>query len=551
MRFKSLTNILVISLVVLFSFIIVWAANDVTLGYPVDGATNWTNEVTFNCSVATFEALSDVNLTLYHNQSGTWTNVSTNDSVGDGEDTLFTVTIVDGQDFAWNCLAENGTDQYWATANFTINIDDTNPTAFNFTAPANISTTNATTNTTPLFDWNDTVDANFLNYTLILTDSNNFASPNYSYELVGAVTNSSFRIGTDSTANGSISTALEDGLWYWKVIAYDGAEVNGSTLQSTNISIDDGTNSGYYEYELDNTNPTAVITCSPATVFQTETVTCGCTGSDNLDSDPTESYTASPSTAIAGTFSVGCTVTDNAGNTGSSTASYKIVALPVYGGSGGGGSSSVTRTNTVSLLEANSAHTFTITDSSINVNSVKVKSNINANNVKLSVKNYEEKPDLVSKSDNDVYQYLEISLTNLENKNLDFAEINFEVSKAWLSESEINKDDVILLRYSDSSWEELETTFVKMDGDNYIYVAKSAGFSIFAISYKELVALEEKSDSEEITEQVIDIVKEYNTKTYVALFAVIIILIFIAIYNKQISEYIKKNNYFKINKKRK
>jgi PGF-pre-PGF domain-containing protein len=544
MKFKGISNILFLVSVVLFSFILVWAVNDVSLVSPIDGATNWTNTVTFTCKVDTFEAEADVNLTLYHNQSGTWTNVSTNDAVVEGADTLFTITIADGQNIGWNCRADNGseTDGTWNAANFTVHIDNTNASAFNFTSPVNQSTTTATTNNTPLFDWNDTVDPNFLNYTLILTDSNDFANPNYTYELDGVVTNSSFEIGTDVTANGSTSTAMEDGLWYWKVIAYDGAEANGSDLQYTNISIDDGTTNGFYEYELDTTNPSITHDCSHSSIFMGETLTCTCSGSDNIDTNITESYTASPSTATPGTFSTTCTVTDNVNNTNSSTLTYIVVSPPNYGGSSSGSSTS-SKSNTVSILEADTPYTFTIIDNLININSIEVKSKVDANNVKISVKNYETKPSSVSDTSNEVYQYLDIGLSNLENKDLSYAIVTFEVSEEWLDENSITKEEVILLRYVDSSWQELETSFVKVDGNNFVYTSTTAGFSTFAISYDEKEIVEEKekkSDIEEITEQVTDIVEEYDTKTYLILFAVLVTLVIVAVYNKQIIAYVKK-----------
>ncbi|MBS3168952.1 hypothetical protein J4210_00580, partial [Candidatus Woesearchaeota archaeon] len=100
-------------------------------------------------------------------------------------------------------------------------------------------------------------------------------------------------------------------------------------------------------FTFDNTAPTATVTCSPSSVEQDQAVLCSCTSTDLLSPVTSTAFTdTSPSTAVVGSKTTGtCTVTDQAGNTGTATGSYTVTASSGSGGgsggSGGGTSSSV------------------------------------------------------------------------------------------------------------------------------------------------------------------------------------------------------------------
>lgn len=87
---------------------------------------------------------------------------------------------------------------------------------------------------------------------------------------------------------------------------------------------------------MDNTAPGATATCSPSTVDLEDAFPCTCSGSDNLAGvNTTSGSSTSPDgtgTPInTGTFTYTCTVSDKAGNTKSSTATYTVQSS---GGSG-------------------------------------------------------------------------------------------------------------------------------------------------------------------------------------------------------------------------
>lgn len=81
-----------------------------------------------------------------------------------------------------------------------------------------------------------------------------------------------------------------------------------------------------------------------------------------------------------------------------------------------------------------------------------------------------------------VYRYLEITAVNLTNDNITETLIKFEVVKLWLNENNLSADTVKLNRYVDGKWVTLETTKGEATDSYENYVAKSSGFSYFAIT---------------------------------------------------------------------
>ncbi|MEK6885520.1 MAG: hypothetical protein AABX17_00980 [Nanoarchaeota archaeon] len=103
-----------------------------------------------------------------------------------------------------------------------------------------------------------------------------------------------------------------------------------------------GVNLSYYVVWIDTTAPSApTFSCTSASLYVAETITCSCSGTDASSGVASTSYTANPSTAAAGTFDTSCTITDNAGNLVSSSISY---AVRIRGGSSSSSTFSWTKT---------------------------------------------------------------------------------------------------------------------------------------------------------------------------------------------------------------
>ena len=136
------------------------------------------------------------------------------------------------------------------------------------------------------------------------------------------------------TYNLTVSTSVfTDGLYNITVYANDSANSRN--------------NSKFIQVRFDNTNPSATMSCTPATVVSGNTVTCTCSPSDGgsgIDSSLTV-YTANPSTSSTGTFTQTCTFKDLAGNSGSASDTYTVELSGGGGGGGGGGSGGATTTS--------------------------------------------------------------------------------------------------------------------------------------------------------------------------------------------------------------
>lgn len=95
----------------------------ITLVSPEDNHLNITGNITFNCSAIDNNNL--VNISLYHNISGTWELNQTNSVGGTSNSTIFTINnIPDETNFVWNCKAYNNASlSDFAPANRTINVN--------------------------------------------------------------------------------------------------------------------------------------------------------------------------------------------------------------------------------------------------------------------------------------------------------------------------------------------------------------------------------------------------------------------------------------------
>ena len=123
-------------------------------------------------------------------------------------------------------------------------------------------------------------------------------------------------------------SGLSDGTYYINATVNDSYNHVNSSLVTRTIT-------------LDTVDPIASASCSPSSVSQNNVVTCTCGGSDGgsgINSSLT-SVATTPSTASTGTYTVSaCSVTDNAGNSDSASATYSVTGSS----SSGGGSSSTT-----------------------------------------------------------------------------------------------------------------------------------------------------------------------------------------------------------------
>lgn len=143
-----------------------------TLVTPADEATDSDGSVTFNCSATDDQEIS--NITLYHNETGTWHANSTNTSVTGTYDfaefNLNFGTPAANETVLWNCLTtDNASQTDFGNANYSLNLDyqdsDAIPTSTQSTPADNALLTSRT-----------------VNFTYTPTDDNGFSSASLYYK---------------------------------------------------------------------------------------------------------------------------------------------------------------------------------------------------------------------------------------------------------------------------------------------------------------------------------------------------------------------------------
>jgi len=166
------------------------------------------------------------------------------------------------------------------------------------------------------------------------------------------------------------------------------------------------------------------------------------------------------------------------GNGGSSRSSGPGVSLPP--------SSLDTVSRTWAVVSAGTVKTLVVESKEIPVTGITFEAKNDLLQAKISVKKLDDEPETEKKISKfkKVYKYLQISKTNIENKDIEEATISFEVEKEWLRNSSLERDDVALLRYA-SDWNELPTNLVRENLTVVFYNATTPGFSYFAIGEKE------------------------------------------------------------------
>ena len=110
--------------------------------------------------------------------------------------------------------------------------------------------------------------------------------------------------------------------------------------------------------------------------------------------------------------------------------------------------------------------------------------NNEAQNVKITVTKYDEKPAEVSVSKTGkIYQYVQIDAQNLADK-LNKANVQFKVAKTWTSTNGLDKNEIAVHKFDESNnkWNQLKTIYSSEDSSYYYYDVELDSFSYFAIA---------------------------------------------------------------------
>jgi len=275
---------------------------------------------------------------------------------------------------------------------------------------------------------------------------------------------------SNTSATGVDFYGIEANYTHAKIGWSGGAD--GSVFSGSNLTRGDGA----LWLQIDKSVPSVTFSCTDGVAGS---ITCSCSATDALSGMASTIYTANPTGSSAGTHSTTCTATDNVGNAGSATTTYTVI-----------GSSNVTPTSiqpSMSRLwdkiEPNTPVIMLIDKEGIELTQIQIEILNEANDVKVTVEKLAEQPATVTQTvSGNVYHYMEISTNNLDEENIQNIIINFKVNKTWMEQNSIDKSTVLLNRWADSQWNELETSILDEDDDYVYYEATSPGFSYFTIS---------------------------------------------------------------------
>ena len=144
---------------------------------------------------------------------------------------------------------------------------------------------------------------------------------------------------------------------------------------------------------------------------------------------------------------------------------------------------------TIDTITAGETKNISLKEYGLPIEEIKITATNNVTNVKIKVEKLTQKPANITKPPSEkIYIYLNIE-ENINESDIASFTIKFKVEKTWITNNNIDKNMILLMRYHNGSWQELPTTLVKEDETYVYYEATVTGFSIFAIAVKEKIKI--------------------------------------------------------------
>jgi len=183
-----------------------------------------------------------------------------------------------------------------------------------------------------------------------------------------------------------------------------------------------------------------------------------------------------------------------------SAAAAAAAASTTSSSSGGGGGAAPVSNVAASTgtswdsLAAGSSGTVAVKNEKIAVTSIVIDVKNTVTSPSVNVQSFTSNP-LTTNAAAKVYQYLQLTKSNLADSDASKITINFKVPKSWLTSNNVVESDVVLYRYADSKWNGLPTSKTGDDGTNVLYESTTPGFSTFAVGNKEAAPVETPAET--------------------------------------------------------
>ncbi len=140
--------------------------------------------------------------------------------------------------------------------------------------------------------------------------------------------------------------------------------------------------------------------------------------------------------------------------------------------------------------------TVAVSLSGVPVTSIAITTNAQALNTELKIQKLTAAPTDAGNVPSKVYAYMSLTPKNIAPEIITTAKMSFSVTKSWMTQNGITEDQIVLSRYADGKWNELETAILSSDDTKVNYQAITPGFSYFAVTIRSapLVAPEEQTE---------------------------------------------------------
>jgi PGF-pre-PGF domain-containing protein len=136
---------------------------------------------------------------------------------------------------------------------------------------------------------------------------------------------------------------------------------------------------------------------------------------------------------------------------------------------------------TIENMSAGDTTTIELGITDTGVDSIEITAAGELNGASITVERLMEIPVDVDEPVEMVYVYLNIESTAPEGS-IESLKINFKVEQTWFAENNIEKNQIVLMRYHNEEWQTLETTMLSEDTTYVYYQATATGMSTFAIA---------------------------------------------------------------------
>jgi len=223
------------------------------------------------------------------------------------------------------------------------------------------------------------------------------------------------------------------------------------------------------------------------------------------------------------------------------TTTTTAVSRPAGGGPAATTTTLVTTTTTIPLapveetsaiesIDAGETGTFEFIESDLAISEIEVTTTSAVSSPSVTATQSSSAPGTVAiVAPNTVYGYLTIVKENIEDEDVSEVKIKFKVTKAWISDNNIDEETIAMMRYSDGAWSELSTSKVSED-ETYVYFeATSTALSVFAISAEQLPPTTTTAPTTTTVPTTTTTRPPFVMPTGTTLYAIIIIVILIAI----------------------